>query len=75
MTLKLKACEQEKTLSELQEQVKDLMFFIEAQKTIANETGELKDGQVVVVPAPPSPSSSSSSISGSGKKKRRGGKK
>eukprot|EP01122_Echinamoeba_exundans_P013362 TRINITY_DN5827_c0_g1_i2.p1 TRINITY_DN5827_c0_g1~~TRINITY_DN5827_c0_g1_i2.p1 ORF type:complete len:509 (+),score=108.60 TRINITY_DN5827_c0_g1_i2:48-1574(+) len=71
--LKLKTMEQDKLVSELQEQVKDLMFFIEAQKTIASETGELKDGQVVVVPAPASPSSSSTTP---GKKKKgRGGKK
>jgi BRCA1-associated protein len=71
--LKLKTMEQDKLVSDLQEQVKDLMFFIEAQKTIASETGELKDGQVVFVPAPPSPSSSSTTP---GKKKKgRGGKK
>lgn len=76
IALKLKGGEQDKIVADLQEQLKDLMFFIEAQKTIAGETGELKDGQVVVVPAPTSPVGSQSSNPGSGKKKnRRGGKK
>jgi hypothetical protein len=52
------------------------MFFIEAQKTIANQGSELKDGDVLVVPAPTPPANTNASpAGGSGKKKRRGGKK
>ena len=40
-----------KEISDLKEQVRDLMFFIEAQKTVEKkEMGEIKDGDVVVVP-------------------------
>lgn len=48
-----------------QEQVRDLMFYIEAQQSLSNQS-EFTDGQVVVVPAPkvkiptPSPSVSAS---------------
>eukprot|EP01130_Rhizamoeba_saxonica_P003403 TRINITY_DN1441_c0_g1_i1.p1 TRINITY_DN1441_c0_g1~~TRINITY_DN1441_c0_g1_i1.p1 ORF type:complete len:485 (+),score=94.96 TRINITY_DN1441_c0_g1_i1:125-1579(+) len=37
-------------IQELTEQIRDLMFFIEAQKSLANENADnLEDGQVVVV--------------------------
>ena len=48
----------DKRIQELEEQLRDMMFFIEAQKTVQNAGGELQDGSVVVVPnaAPPGPS-------------------
>jgi len=44
--------EQQTRITELQDQVKDLMFFIEAQKAVGEQGGELKDGSIVVVPNP-----------------------
>ncbi len=49
----------ENRIQELEEQLRDMMFFIEAQKTVQNAGGELQDGSVVVVPnAAPPPSAS-----------------
>ena len=43
--------QRERRIGELEEEVRDLSFFIEAQNTIKAEGGgELKDGDVVVVP-------------------------
>jgi BRCA1-associated protein len=39
----------EKKIQDLEEQLRDMMFFIEAQKTVQG-SGELQDGSVVVVP-------------------------
>lgn len=39
----------DKKIQELEEQLRDMMFFIEAQKTV-QASGELQDGSVVVVP-------------------------
>jgi BRCA1-associated protein len=43
--------EKETKVRELQEQVRDLMFYIEAQNKLSSNS-ELKDGQVLVVPTP-----------------------
>jgi len=52
---KTKESEKDKVIQDLQEQVRDLMLYIEAQKAIANmENSEIKDGSVVVVPSPTS---------------------
>lgn len=50
----------DKKIQELEEQLRDMMFFIEAQKTVQG-SGELQDGSVVVVPGTGGSSSSSSS--------------
>eukprot|EP00029_Vermamoeba_vermiformis_P002642 TRINITY_DN13019_c0_g1_i1.p1 TRINITY_DN13019_c0_g1~~TRINITY_DN13019_c0_g1_i1.p1 ORF type:complete len:561 (+),score=138.51 TRINITY_DN13019_c0_g1_i1:30-1712(+) len=42
--------EKDRKIKELEEQVRDLMFYIEAQKKIEDSTSELKDGQLIVVP-------------------------
>ena len=44
--------EREKTIRDLEEQVRDLMVFLEAQKTIAREDGDLTDGSVVYLSNP-----------------------
>ena len=54
----------DKRIQDLEEQLRDMMFFIEAQKTVQG-SGELQDGSVVVVPNSNPPSSSSSSSSSS----------
>jgi BRCA1-associated protein len=38
-----------KKIADLQDQIKDLMFYIEAKEKVA-DNGELQDGQLVVVP-------------------------
>ena len=49
-----KAGEQAAVIKELEEQVRDLMFFLEAQQTIAGSGGgEGAGGTVLPVPAPP----------------------
>eukprot|EP00026_Physarum_polycephalum_P006206 Phypoly_transcript_06248.p1 GENE.Phypoly_transcript_06248~~Phypoly_transcript_06248.p1 ORF type:complete len:549 (+),score=111.46 Phypoly_transcript_06248:126-1772(+) len=40
----------DKKIQDLEEQLRDMMFFIEAQKTVQGSGGELQDGSVVVVP-------------------------
>jgi BRCA1-associated protein len=42
--------DKDQKIKELEEQVRDLMFYIEAQKKIEDSTSELKDGQLIVVP-------------------------
>jgi len=42
----------DKRIVELEEQLRDLMFFIEAKQKIENVQEDLKDGQLVVVPSP-----------------------
>ncbi|MBW0482483.1 hypothetical protein O181_022198 [Austropuccinia psidii MF-1] len=50
----------EEELSELKDQLRDLMFFIDAQSKIQNENGsELQGGSIVVRNPPPPPSRSS----------------
>jgi len=75
METQLKDHSKDKKIQELEEQLRDMMFFIEAQKTVQN-SGELQDGSVVVVPSPNTPSSSSGSgkrgSATKGKKKSRG---
>lgn len=44
--------EKEKTIRDLEEQVRDLMVFLEAQKTIAREDGDLTDGSVLYLSNP-----------------------
>lgn len=44
--------EKDKTIRDLEEQVRDLMVFLEAQKTIAREDGDLTDGSVVYLTNP-----------------------
>lgn len=56
--------QKEKEMKELQEQVRDLMFYLETQKKVEDSPDstrqELQDGQVhVVIPTTPSPSPSS----------------
>jgi len=46
-------------IKDLEDQVRDLMFYIEAQNKLANNNADFRDGQVVVVPAPSSPASHS----------------
>eukprot|EP00775_Hariotina_reticulata_P010878 gene10878-11032_t len=49
----------EAQVQDLQEQVRDLMVYIEAQRTIQSETGsELQDATLLPVPSPSKPSSS-----------------
>ena len=63
--------EKDQKIQDLEEQVRDLSFFIEAQKTIGGERGEseLRDGDVVVVPKVPHPHSASSHRGRRGKKR------
>lgn len=46
------AKQQQAKIDELQEQVKDLIIYIEAQKVIQQQGNELKDGSIVVVANP-----------------------
>jgi len=46
--------DKDKRIKELEEQVRDLMFFIEAQKKLETSSNELHDGQVIVVNTPTS---------------------
>ena len=70
--LEERSAKQEIELKDLKEQLRDLMFYIEASQKIKNENdavqGELRDGQVVVGP----PASSSESGRPRGKTKRKG---
>jgi len=51
--LKGELASRDKQILELNEQVRDLMFFLEAQKKIDDaEKSEIKDGQVITVAAP-----------------------
>eukprot|EP01091_Cochliopodium_minus_P018632 TRINITY_DN7612_c0_g1_i1.p1 TRINITY_DN7612_c0_g1~~TRINITY_DN7612_c0_g1_i1.p1 ORF type:complete len:563 (-),score=153.80 TRINITY_DN7612_c0_g1_i1:26-1714(-) len=47
---KKKQVQSEQKLEEMNEQVRDLMFFIEAQKTIEKKGNNAQEGQVLVVP-------------------------
>jgi len=52
----------EQQIKELQEQVRDLMFYLEAQQTVQNSTSrdEIQQGHIVMPEAPPAPSTSTS---------------
>eukprot|EP00850_Spirogloea_muscicola_P009482 SM000053S17439 [mRNA] locus=s53:368169:371669:- [translate_table: standard] len=58
---KRKVEEQDLKIRDLEEQVRDLMVFIEAQKTLelSGHGAELKDGTLLALPEPPAPSLSS----------------
>jgi len=43
--------DKDEKIRDLEEQVRDLMFFIEAQKELAKKS-EFTDGEIVVVPSP-----------------------
>jgi BRCA1-associated protein len=58
--------QKQKEIDELNDQVKDMMFFIETQKRVENDD-ELKNAQIVGVQAPPSPSHTTSSSSSANK--------
>lgn len=67
--LEAKYKEKEQEIVDLKEQVRDLMFYMEAQNTIANSTmkDEIVDGTVLVEESP--------GTSATGKNKRRNKKK
>lgn len=64
--------ERDDKIADLEEQVRDFMLFIEAQKLLetSGNGGELRDGSVLALPVNLGPSKSSSRISRQGKKKR-----
>ncbi|MDP2438853.1 MAG: UBP-type zinc finger domain-containing protein [archaeon] len=67
--------ERDQQITDLQEQIRDLTFFIEAQKTISNIEGstELRDGSVLLMPSPTKryPAASSSKTRPRGSRDRR----
>lgn len=64
--------EKDEKIADLEEQVRDFMVFIEAQKMLETSANgaEIRDGSVLVLPATPTPSKPSSRTLRSGKKKK-----